>query len=855
MTNDLPISAYLPEILHSLSKKNNLVLQAEPGAGKSTAVPLSLLDAEFLHGKKIVLLEPRRIAVKSIANYLAKQLGEKVGQRIGYQIRNERKTTNETVLEIVTEGVLTRRLQKDPELADTGLIIFDEFHERSIHADLALMLALEVQDAYREDLKLLVMSATIDSQQISNYLKHAPIIQCPGRTFPVDIEYIGKPTFQRNQPFSQPIVQQIIKALQLVLNQLETGDVLVFLPGQADIKKCQQAATASFNSAEIDFLPLYGGLPLTQQELVLNRNEGSKQRVIFATNIAETSLTIAGITTVIDSGLEKTLSFDVKSGLSRLETTYISKASATQRAGRAGRLQRGRCLRLWSETEHFSLNDFQPEEIVSSNLAGLVLDLAAWGITTFADVNWLTPPPVHHFEVACQLNIALGLMAANNKITAIGKQALSLGVEPRLASMLLTCDTIIEKKISCLLAALLAERDIFFNADNSDITERAIVLIEHLTNQQSQRGHSHKPLGVNSGALAQVTLLVKSFARTLSLSNISQGLTLALLHQHVGALLLKAYPDCLAKIRHQESYRYILANGRGVTLRDTDSLQGETWLVVADCDAKNKDGLVYLSAAISLTVIKTALASQFIEQTDYTLDSKKEKIIGRQYTRYRALEIENKILTNLSQVSFENCLRDIINQEGLSFLNWTTKCADWLSRAQWLAEQLESFPKLSQQTLIAQLECWLLPYITKVKSIKQLKQLPIFDLLTANLTWPENQFLDQHAPVSYVAPSGKSIAIRYDEHQGPTVAVVLQEMFGQLSSPTIAQGKVPLRFELLSPAKRPIQTTSDIANFWTSSYFAVIKDMRAKYPKHRWPEAPLLEKPGRSIKARTFDKK
>ncbi|MFT6926666.1 MAG: ATP-dependent helicase HrpB [Psychromonas sp.] len=833
----LPIYDFIPQIQETLSKHAALVLQAEPGAGKSTAVPLSLIGAPFLKGKKIILLEPRRVAVKSIAFYLAKLLGEKVGQRIGYQIRNERKISADTVLEIVTEGILTRRLQNDPELSDVGLIIFDEFHERSIHADLALMLALEVQQAYRDNLTLLVMSATIDTDLIANYLNHAPVIKCPGRTYPVEIEYSGHSR--------EYLDQQVMRALNTALNETSTGDILIFLPGQGEIRRAMQLAARQLGS-NIELLPLYGGLALSQQELVLSKRSGSQQRVIFSTNIAETSLTIEGICTVIDSGLEKVLSFDVKSGLSRLETTYIAKASATQRAGRAGRLQSGRAIRLYSEAKHQGLKDFQAEEISNTDLSSLVLDLAAWGITSYAEVNWLTPPPEHHFDVACSLNRVLGLLDAHNKITKKGSRALKMGLEPRLASMLLSCQSTLEKRIACVLAALLCERDILFNAGSSDIVERAMLLNDYLADRKSLTSNRN----INIGILQQVITQAKSFAKSLGLSTLGGPISLFDWSHYAGALLLIAYPDRLAKIRSIQSSRYLLANGRGVTLREMDSVQGESWLVVCDCDGKNKDGNIYSCAAVSIDQIKTALADQLVEKCHYALDTKKEKVIGRQRLTYRALVLEEQLLSVIPDNEFALCVADILKQEGLIFLNWTKRCASWLARVKWLGSVMADFPKISETTLIEQLDNWLLPYIGRVKTIKQLRQLNIADLLMANLTWQESQTLASQAAEFYDAPSGKSITIRYDQQQGPTVAIILQEMFGQLDSPMLANNTVPIRFELLSPARKPIQTTSDLGNFWCTSYFDVAKDMRGKYPKHRWPEAPLLELPGRSIKKR-----
>ncbi|MDO6425841.1 ATP-dependent helicase HrpB [Thalassotalea sp. 1_MG-2023] len=831
----LPIDEFLPELNAMLKANKRVVLQAEPGAGKSTAVPLSLLASGVFGSKKIIMLEPRRVAVKSIAHYLAGKLGEKVGQTVGYQMRNERKISNNTRLEIVTEGVLTRRIQTDPELSDVGLIIFDEFHERSIHADLALILSLEVQEAYNETLKMLVMSATIDTQQVSNYLHHAPVMSCPGRSFPVTIEYNG----QR----SRYLTETVLSVIKRELEHEEQGDILVFLPGQADIKRCIAAAQQALEPS-VDLLPLYGGLPLAQQSLALTKKHSQQRRVIFATNIAETSLTIEGITIVIDSGLEKILTFDVKSGLSRLDTTNIAKASASQRAGRAGRLTAGKCIRLWSESEQQRLADYQPEEVLNAELTSFVLELSAWGITQYQEVNWLSEPAKYHFDAACELNQSLGFIDNDNKITALGQQALLLGVEPRLASMLLRADSPKHTAIACLLAALLSERDMLISPQNADITARFLVLAEYLQQQSI-------PKGVNRTALEQVVKLAKNFASKLSIQLVLTYLEIDTFRECAAQLLYFAFPERLAKARDKQGERYLLANGRGVSLNETDALSAETWLIVCHCDGKNKDGKVFLALPVKPSQLSTILQNDLREETQYKLDNKKNAIHSISRTYYKALTIAEENNGALSQAHFSACLKDILQQEGLSFLNWSSRCRSWLTRAQWLGRQLETFPQISEQHLLSTIEDWLIPYLNKISNLKALKELDIYPLLIANVDWQQQQFMDENAPIHFQTPSGKQVLIRYDESQGPTVAVILQEMFGQLETPKLASQQVPLRFELLSPARRPIQTTSDLRRFWQSSYFDVAKDMRGKYPKHRWPEKPLEEKPGRSIKQKS----
>jgi len=836
----LPISQFLPQVSDCLAHNNNLVLQAEPGAGKSTALPLSLIDADWLEDKKIVMLEPRRVAAKTIAYYLAKQLGEKVGERIGYQVKNDRRISKHTVLEIVTEGILTRRLQSDPELNDVGLIILDEFHERSIHTDLALMLALEVQQTIREDLKLLVMSATIDTHKISSYLDNAPIIKCPGRVYPVSVDYLS---MDKNY-----LSLKVMKALRSALSTSTKGDTLVFLPGQADIKRCITEAKSSFHDQEnLVFLPLYGGLSIDQQEQALLPDPSGNRRIVFSTNIAETSLTIEGVTCVIDSGLEKNSIYDPLSCMSRLETSYISKASAEQRKGRAGRLQEGACIRLWSESKQHALQDFQGEEILSADLANLILNLLAWGVSDYQSINWLTPPPAAHFESAKQLLISLGLVCSEALgITPLGTQASKLGLHPRLATMLLQAQSPLEKAIACELAALVAENDIFYNSRSADITERLIALQDY----KSHRKTALQSWPLKAATVEQVLSTSKSLKNNLNTSTQATTYSLSELQDYVGKLLLLAYPDRLAKRRSENCGRYQLANGKGAKLYDDDPLFGSDWLVIGDCNAQKKEGHIFSAAAISLEDVYDSVGHLITDKYEYKLDDKKQNIVGRRTSNYLAIKLKSQALSHIPAEAFHTCLNSLLKSEGLKILNWTAKCEDWLARATWLGEVLESFPKLTATSLIQTTDLWLLPYITNVNSLAKLKKVNIFELIKGCLSWEQQQRLEREAPLVYVTPSDKKIPIVYDKNQGPTVSVRLQEMFGEIESPRIGANTVPLRFELLSPAQRPIQTTSDLAHFWNTSYFEVAKDMRGKYPRHRWPEKPLLEKPGHSIKHR-----
>ncbi len=837
----LPIKNRLSEIHQKLASEKNLVIQAEPGAGKSTVLPLSLLDANFLQGKKIVMLEPRRIAAKSIAHYLANKLGEKVGQRIGYQIKNDRKITSNTVLEIVTEGVLTRRLQNDPEIDDIGLVIFDEFHERSIHADLSLLLALEIQHTIREDLKLLVMSATIDTALISQYMGGAEVLACPGRVFPVSIEYIN----QTKAPLSQ-IVSSALMSI-LAGNNSDKGDILVFLPGQVDINRCLSEAKHCFGADDrLLFLPLYGGLSLAQQECVLAPNTDGKRRIIFSTNIAETSLTIEGVTHVIDSGLEKGIVYDPTSGMTRLETSNISKASAEQRKGRAGRTQAGSCIRLWDENKQRSLREYQEEEILSADLTGFVLELLTWGAGTYDDINWLTPPPKPHFKSAHATLVSLGLIDTDNKVTDMGIEASGLSVTPRLATMLLKSEGHLEKSIACELAALISDRDIFHLNKGVDIVERIMALQDYKENKKSAlKNHPIRRASVEQ--LLQSTMSLRSM---INIKGVTEVYSLSQLQNVIGKLLLHAYPDRLAKKRPGDDGRYQLANGRGVFLFGDDPLFGRDWLVIADCDAQKTEGRIYAAAPITYDVIADQLKHNITEREIFEFNIERQKVSGTRISEYGAITVSSRIISEVPAEKFHECLLHVFKDYGLGVLNWTPGCEAWLLRAEWLGAKLDSFPNLSKTILLDTVDSWLLPYLSNVTSISALKKVNIFDLLVGTLSWEDQKKLDAEAPSDYKTPSGRVVSIAYNSQQGPLVSVQLQELFGEITSPILGGGTTPLRFELLSPARRPIQTTSDLGLFWENSYFEVAKEMRGKYPKHRWPDKPLLEKAGKSIKPR-----
>jgi ATP-dependent helicase HrpB len=807
-------------------------LQAEPGAGKSTVVPLALLKADFLKGQRIIMLEPRRMAVRSIANYLASCLGESVGETVGYQVKNERKISASTRLEIVTEGILTRRLQSNPELAGVGLIIFDEFHERSINADLSLMLSAEIQQVIREDLRLLVMSATLDTNLISTYLNGAPVIVCEGRSFPVSVVY------KKVDP--NQLALHVCKAIGDVMG--DAGDILVFLPGIADIKRClSEAESMLSDQRQFKCVPLHGSLPLVEQEKAIAPAHVGIRKIIFTTNIAETSLTIEGITCVIDSGLEKRLSFSPSSGMSKLTTTKISKASAEQRKGRAGRLSEGRCLRLWSESEHRSLNDYQQEEILNADLAGAVLELANAGHSAYEEINWLTAPPKAHFDSTQDLLTKMGLLGKAGKITALGERATALPVHPRLAKMLLAATGHQEREVACYIAALLSERDIFQRCDSADLLMRVQLLVE---NGAATANKSF----VNRNALKTVLKDVRTLQS--SIRHKKSHVEVSGLADMVGYLLLLAFPERLAKRRSANSRKYQLANGKGVFLSESDPLVNDEYLVVNDCDAQKKEGRIFSAVGFNANMLSGKFADDLSEEVAYRLAADNRRVYARVSQKYGSITVDETLSHDVPAEFILECVKGLLKTDFKGLLNWTKGCDEWVSRVVWLGGKIKNFPVLTEAIIMAAADDWLLPYVSSIKKLSDLKRVKLFPLLSSLLTYEESKLLEAQAPTLYVTPSGKRVPIVYDPHQGPTVSVVLQEILGELASPMLAGNSIALHFELLSPAKRPIQITSDLANFWGGSYRDIAKEMRAKYPKHRWPVDPFSEQAGRSIKRR-----
>lgn len=871
LNETLPIFSVIDEIRQTLSAHNRVILQAEPGAGKSTQVPLALLNEAWLEGQKIIMLEPRRLAARSIAGYLAGQLNEPVGERVGYHIRNEHKVSQKTRLEVVTEGILTRRLQQDPELAKTALIIFDEFHERSINADLSLALCLDIQAAFREDLKILVMSATLESEKLSEFLEAAPVIHCKGRHFPVETHYLKSPL---KTYFLPSLVNTLKKAL------LSTqGDILIFLPGQREI---YQAINAVKNSESVDFtnfdklvlLPLFGSLNVKEQQKAFEMTRPGKneqRKVIFATNIAETSLTLPNITCVIDTGLERQTQYDPTSGMTRLTTQKISKASAEQRRGRAGRVCAGTCYRLWTESQQNQLIEFTSEEITRSDLTPLCLETALWGAPNIDDLNWLTSPPKAHFDQSKSLLQDLELLSKKGTINPAGSQAVQLGLHPRLARLLLKAQQLdLSSKsenadapfpllpLACQLAAILAEQDIFSQTRdhyNADILGR----LKYFQTQVKQplnpnHGLNKQPSYVQKNALKQALLNYQNWFKKLNdknqpIPNLQNDNT-AFIEQYAGLLVAFAFPDRIAKRRQGSDPRYLLSNGKGACLSNEDNLRDEPFLVASNLDGQVKEGRIYLACPVDPAQIKQFFHSQITQEIIYQYLPDKQVITAKKQRKFHALVLEEMRLEpeEFQQTAFLACLKQALIQTNLQILPWHKNLKNWLERVRWLKQYQSTLPDIGDDALLKSLNDWLFPFLTDIRNVSDLKKLDLKSILAGQLNYETTQKIEAEAPTLYKSPSGQEFPIHYETGRSPYVSVPLQSVFGELKSPRLGFNQIALTFELLSPARRPIQVTDDLANFWVTSYIEVAKEMRGRYPKHRWPEKPLEEKAGRSIK-------
>ncbi|AWM94457.1 ATP-dependent helicase HrpB [Pseudomonas sp. 31-12] len=834
----LPIDEVLPALREALATRHEAVLEAPPGAGKTTRVPLALLNEPWLAGQTILMLEPRRLAARAAAERLASELGEKVGETVGYRIRLDSKVGPKTRIEVVTEGILTRRLQDDPALEGVGLLIFDEFHERSLDADLALALSLNGRELFRDDqpLKILLMSATLEGERLAGLLDDAPILRSEGRMYPVAMRW-GRP-FQPGEFIEPRLVQTILEALND-----ETGSVLVFLPGQAEIRRVhQQLADALGESTQVLLCPLHGELDLAAQRAAIDPAPAGKRKVVLATNIAETSLTIDGVRVVIDAGLARVPRFDPGSGMTRLDTQRISKASATQRAGRAGRLEPGVCYRLWSQDQHEQLAAYASAEILSADLAGLALQLGRWGVTP-TQLVWLDVPPAAAYAQAQDLLGRLGALDGE-ALTRHGQAMAELPAHPRIAHLLLRGQALGLADMACDVAALLGERDILRGA-GADLHSRLVLL----------SGEERAARGAQGGVqrARQLARQYRGYLRGKASEPVSDP-------DHprwLGALLALAYPDRVAQQRRAGGAEYRLANGRAALFAEADSLMKQAWLVIADLGSRQgqREERIYLAADFDPALFDSVLAEQVrvVDQLDW--DEREGVLRAERQRKVGELILSREPLTGLDETARSQALVNLVRSKGLELLPWTPELRQWQARVA-LLRQLDlgsksesEWPDVSDAALLKNLEHWLMPYLGKVSRLSHFANLDLSSIVHNLLPWPLPQRLDELAPHHLSVPSGSSIRLDYSE-QPPILAVRLQELFGLSDTPRIAGGRQVVKLHLLSPARRPVQVTQDLANFWRSTYAEVKKDLKGRYPKHYWPDDPLVAEATARIKPR-----
>ncbi len=815
----LPIDSILPKLKETLNQSPTALLQAPPGAGKTTRVPLALLDAPWREGRKILMLEPRRLAARSAARFMARQMGEKAGQTVGYRTKLDTKISATTQIEVVTEGILTRLIQNDPMLEDYAAVLFDEFHERSLHADLGLALVRESQQALRNDLRLLVMSATLDSAPIARVLGDIPVITSDGRAFPVEVNY--RPVQARNRHPKQAIVDSVVAVIHEALENQE-GSLLVFLPGAGEIRKVESRLRGQLGD-DVLLAPLYGNLKSAEQDRAISPAEPGMRKVVLATAIAETSLTIEGVRVVIDSGQQRRAVFDPNGGMTRLITARVSKASAEQRKGRAGRIEPGVCYRLWSESEQFALAEFTPPEIQEADLVSLVLELAQWGARDANGVGWIDPPPAAHWQQATDLLRLLGMLNAEGAITDHGKAARNLGIHPRLANMVLLGRSLGLGAPAAELAALLGDRDLMGPGAGADMHERLRVL----------RGE-YKPSGLDTARLSTVCQAAK---RLMASGNHSAVLPTA---TETGRLLALAYPDRVGHRRRGQSARYQLSNGKGASLRDDDSLARYDWLVAADLDGKAREATIYLAAPVEIVDLEQDLSALIDEFEEATWDSKRGTVVARRVRKLGELILEEKELPRPAPALIQQGLLTAVRKGGLDSLPWSDTAIQWCARVRLLADVFPGeWPDVRNEALLANLEGWLSPFLAGMQRWSDLSELNLVEALNSLLTYQQQQQLSSLAPVALTIPAGQSVTLNYTAENGPVLAAKLQALFGWTETPRVAGGRVPVVIHLLSPARRPLAVTADLASFWRNVYPEVRKDTRGRYPKHPWPEDPL----------------
>ncbi|MFA7348044.1 MAG: ATP-dependent helicase HrpB [Desulfurivibrionaceae bacterium] len=847
MNHTLPIHEVLPELRAQLANHEAVVLSAPPGSGKTTVAPLALLAEPWLAGRTILILEPRRLAARLAAGFMAGQLDEEVGKTVGYRVRFETKVSPATRVEVVTEGVLTRRMQDDPELAGVGLVIFDEFHERNLQGDLALALCLDVMGGLRDDLKLLVMSATLDTEGVSRLLGNAPVVLGTGRSYPVEVEY--STGGQLLQPHPREIAKQMAAAIHKALTE-QPGDILAFLPGGAEIRYTQALLSSALPPVEIAIHPLYGDMSLGAQTAVVQPDRQGRRRIILATPIAETSVTIEGIHTVVDSGWKRSPQFDPNSGLSRLTTQRISHASAIQRAGRAGRLGPGHCYRLWNTGEDHGLKPFDPPEIMAADLSQLVLDLARWGVHTLDSLRWLDPPPAGHFAQAQSVLLDLGALDHQGRITPLGKKMAALPTHPRLGHMLLAAAAHGATDLASDLAALLSERDIIKGRDRSaDIEDR----LHALAVFRADGPAAAKALEADTDACRRVIQTSRQLREHLPKSATKKsGHAAASPATSPGELLALAFPDRIGQRRSEGRGQYKLTSGRGAVLPVHDRLASHEYLAVAELDAGKTEGRIFLAAPLSKEALTSLFPDRLQREDKVFWDEQSGMVKAQRLLRLGELVLEVAPLAKPPSEAVQAALLSSICDLGLAVLPWSDKARELQARliCMQLWQPEAGWPDLSDACLLETLEQWLAPYLSGMRSMEQLKKLDLFAILAARLDWQQQSRLDREAPTHLMVPSGSKVKLRYTPGEPPVLAVRLQEMFGLADTPRICNNAVGVLLHLLSPAQRPMQITQDLRGFWEGAYHEVKKELRGRYPKHHWPDDPWQAQPTSRIKPR-----
>ena len=815
------------------------MLRAPPGAGKTTRVPLALLDESWLARGTVVMLEPRRLAARAAARRLGLSLGEPVGRTVGYRVRFDTRVGPSTRLEVVTEGVLTRMLQDDPTLERVGLLIFDEFHERSLHADLGLALALAAQRLVRPELRILVMSATLDVAPVARLLGDAPVIVSEGREFPVETRYLREPIGNRRD--TRVIEARVVSTVERALRET-AGDILVFLPGAAEIRRVEAALGGAIDRSQVFVAPLHGSLPVDAQDRALLPGPPGSRKVVLATSIAETSLTIDGVHVVIDSGLARVPRFSPRSGMTRLETVRVNAASADQRRGRAGRLAPGVCYRLWTETEQGQLLPRALPEILEADLAPLALELAVAGITDARELSWLDEPPAAALAQARELLRELEAIDDAARVTGHGRAIAGVALHPRLGHMILRAIPLDLGLTACRLAALLEERDPFRLEAGSSLGADLRPRLDALAG----RSHAEPGVRADEGALRRIRAAADHLARRLG---IRPGETEDV--DAAGLLIAFAYPDRIGQ-RRRDSQRggYLLRNGRGAVLDDLDPLGSEELLAIAAVDDRMSASHVFLAAPLARIDLDEYFGDQFIAERIVTWNDASERVLARHRVRLGAIVVADEPLRDVSPNEIAGALAAALAAAGVDALPWSEGARRLRERLAFLQGVDPSWPDVSDAALAASMQAWLAPRILGMRRRGDLATLDLGGALLDLLTWNQRAALDDLAPTHFVAPSGSRVPISYDDPSAPVLAVRLQEVFGLADTPRIAGGRVPLTLHLLSPARQPLQVTRDLAGFWRTSYFDVRREMRGRYPKHDWPEKPLEAKPTARAKKR-----